>query len=386
MSVVLRDYQIPAVEAIAKAKRGIIQSPAGSGKTIIASAALAKWARPRAKIQGRKQRVAWIANTRDQLDQAEKALKAFPTIEEDCEITTACYAACIPLAMFDLVIFDECHHVAAPEFRKPLEYYTGHRWGFSATPHRADDLKEDVFTLIGPIVHTVHREALVTAGQLAHAKVVIHAPNDKDELKQAIQEAALPLYNDRKKKWPYLFRNQNAENEQMGRCVWQIAQDLGINRNPKRNVHIVGLAHMHSNDSHLIIIGNIEHGEELSAQIPNSLVVFSRMGMKKRREAIQAFSAGELKTMFATSLADEGLDVPRANVLTLAGAGRSAAKAEQRTGRVLRAFHDKTHGIINDYYDHQHYFLHAQSKKRISLYQSLGYEITYANQGELAIQ
>jgi superfamily II DNA or RNA helicase len=111
-------------------------------------------------------------------------------------------------------------------------------------------------------------------------------------------------------------------------------------------------------------------------------MVFSKMGAKKRREAIAAFGSGECRCMIATSLADEGLDVPRANVLIQVSAGRSAAKAEQRTGRVLRAFHDahtgkeKKEGIIHDFSDLHHYFLAAQSRRRIAVYRSLGYQIT----------
>lgn len=380
--IALRDYQLPAVEQMARTKRGICQAPAGSGKTIIAAAALAKWASPRAKLGKRKMLVAWVAHTTDQVDQAIKALEAFPSLKDTCDITTACYAAGMALARFDLVILDECHHIAAPEFRKCLEFHTGARWGFSATPFRADDLKNDVFSLIGPIVQVVEREQLVTAGQLAKAKVIIHQPNLKNEMEHAIKEAAEPLFEERKRKWPFMFRHQKQINEQMGRCVWQVAQEIGITCNLKRNSHIIDLARQHANDSHLIIIGSIEHGESLQTEIPGSIVVFSKMGQKKRREAIRAFGAGEIKTMLATSLADEGLDVPRANVLTLAAAGRSAAKAEQRTGRVLRSFHDKTHGTINDFDDHQQYFLHAQSMKRIELYRSLSYDIQFANQPE----
>lgn len=79
--------------------------------------------------------------------------------------------------------------------------------------------------------------------------------------------------------------------------------------------------------------------------------------------------------MIATSLADEGLDVPRANILILAGGGRSGARIEQRTGRVLRTFHGKSRGVIYDFFDTQHYYLLAQSKRREKLYQSLNYHI-----------
>lgn len=368
----LRDYQTPAVQALVFSERGIIKSPAGSGKTIIGAAAILGWLRSN-MAGGRK--IAWVANTIEQTFQAQRAVDAFPEIHERARVEFFCYAGCPALMDFDLVILDECHHAAAPGFASKLRYYDGPRWGLSATPERADDLRELVFDLIGPIIHEVPREALVQAGQLAQARVMIHSPNRKAEMEAEIREAAMPEYEKRKKRWPFMFRSKQAADEQLGRCIWQAAQVTGIQGNQKRNARIVELAIRHAEDSTLIIVGSIEHGEALAAQVPGAALCYAKLGKKKRQELLAAFSCGALKTLFATSLADEGLDVPRANCLILAAAGRSAAKAEQRTGRVLRSFSDKTHGTIHDFADLQHYFLAAQARKRIAVYRSLGYQI-----------
>lgn len=372
----LRDYQLPAIAQIIRSRRGIVQAPAGSGKTIIGAAALDQWSGPRCRLSRRKMNVAWVANTLEQCTQAIKAMGMFPAIREHADVAVFCYQSGRSMDDFDLVILDECHHIAAPAFRLALAQNNGWRWGLSATPNRADELQTDVFELIGPIVHVVERDALVNAGQLAKAKVIIHSPNEPGELEQEITKLAMKEFETRCRR----FRFNTSDQEQKNRCVWQFANEIGIATNQKRNDHIVELGIKHSDDSTLIIIGKIEHGDALCERIPNSLVVHSKLGAKRRREAIAAFGAGNLKCMIATSLADEGLDVPRANVLILAAAGRSAAKAEQRTGRVLRAFHDKTHGTIHDFNDQQHYFLKAQSKQRIRLYESLGYQVPQRTQ------
>lgn len=377
----LRNYQIPAVDALVRTHRGIVKSPAGSGKTVIAAAAL----QMAGKISGPipLARFAWVANTTDQVEQGRKAVDLFPWWGAR-DMDFFCYAGCPSLEGYALVILDECHHIAAPEHRKILTHHQGARWGFSATPDRADALKEDVYKLIGPIVHTVDRAPLVEAGQITEAKVLIHSPNLKGEMEREIFNAAAPLIAERRRKWPYLFRSKKGSEEQENRAIWQSALDLGVEKNQKKNGKVVELAHRHvaEGDSVLILVGKIEHGQALSALIPGSQMVFSKMGVKKRREAIAAFASGELRCMIATSLADEGLDVPRANVLIQVSAGRSAAKAEQRTGRVLRAFHDahsgerKSHGTIHDFSDLHHYFLAAQSRRRIAVYRSLGYNIS----------
>ncbi len=372
----LRDYQRPAVLALAASTNGIVKAPAGSGKTIIGAAAVEIFSAncPAPRFLN----IAWIANTTDQLAQAKAAVERFPLIDRNAVVDYQCYIGVRSLTNYDLVVLDECHHAAAPGFAAVLRYYDGPRWGLSATPERADDLKDDVFRLVGPIVHEVPREALVDAGQLAQARVIVHRPNDKAELEQLIRNEAQRAYEARKRRWPFLFRSKQSADEQMGRCVWAEAQARGIAQNGKRNDRIVKLATDHAEDSTLIIVGSIEHGQALSARVLGSEVCYSKLGAKRRRELIAAFGCGALKTLFATSLADEGLDVPRANVLILAAAGRSAAKAEQRTGRVLRAFHDKEHGVIHDFADEQHYFLAAQARKRFAVYRSLGYTITEA--------
>ena len=372
----LRDYQIPAVEALVRTHRGIVKSPAGSGKTIIGAAAIQR-------VAGSMGRIAWVANTTDQVTQGRAAIDRFP-LPEGQSVDFFCYAGCPSLAGYHLVILDECHHIAAPEYRKILTYQDGARWGLSATPDRADEYKEDVYRLIGPIIHTVERAPLVAAGQITEARVFIHSPNVKGEMEKEIADAAAPMVVARKQKWPFLFKNRKAEEEQISRIIWQCALDTGVERNQRKNSLVVHLAHthIHKGDSVLILIGKIEHGQALADLIPRSVLVYSKMGAKKRREAIASFAAGEIRCMLATSLADEGLDVPRANVLIQVSAGRSAAKAEQRTGRVLRAFHDahtgekKSHGIIHDFSDLQHYFLAAQARRRIAVYSSLGYNIT----------
>ncbi len=434
----LEPYQIRGRDALIHTRRGIVKSPAGSGKTIIAAAALNGWVPPRARIGRRRIKVAWIAHTTDQCDQAHTAIAAFPKIADHADITVACYASALNLSGFELTILDECHHVAAQEYRKMLDGHQGWRWGLSATPNREDDLQADVFELIGPIVCAIARHEVAETGRLAKAIVIIHQPNFPGEFVDAISERSEDLYERwkagakhaarqlcelpinrvlkyrsqedqeilqrihgetnispnapvvalfkafpkgnplRKQLWALMLHTADIDIKDRSR--WIAAQDIGIFRNEKRSAKVIYLGRKHAEDCTLIIIGKIEHGQELSAQIPGSEVIFSKMGVTKRRSALERFKSGELRTVFATSLADEGLDVPRANTLILAAAGRSASKAEQRTGRVLRSFHDKTHGTIHDFMDVQHPYLLAQSKRRIKVYRDLGYEISFADE------
>ncbi len=360
-----RAYQLRASASLAANHRGIVKAPAGSGKTIIAAHALDDILTQR---NGTERPIWWIANTIEQVEQGKAACAAFHQIAALApNLKFACYAAQPDCRGSSLIILDECHHIASPENRKILDGSIGRRWGLSATPHRADELAPDVFKLIGPIVCEIRRDELVEAGNLAPALVRWHRPNHPGEFTDQIAAIAEPLIRQRLRFW------QVPEDEVRKRTLWALAQTHGVFENAKRNACIAELAAQHAADSTLILVGSIEHGEVFAKQTAGAVMAHSKMGTKKRREAIGAFKAGDLRCLIATSLADEGLDVPCASVLILAAGGRSAAKSEQRTGRVLRPFDGKDCGIIHDFYDHQHYFLEAQSKARAKLYASLSY-------------
>lgn len=375
--VTLRDYQIGPVEALCSSKRGIVKAPAGSGKTIIGAAAIAR-AIEKGKVKARldrrlwlKPRVVWLANTREQCDQAEAALARYD-LRARAHVTVACYAGADEalVEQCDLLVVDECHHAGAPELASLVAKAPKARWGLSATPTRADDNARVVFDLLGPIVAEVKREGLVEAGQLAQARVVFHAPNDRDEMVREIAAQAEPLIQQRKRYWRGV-----SEEDIRKRTLWAACQEIGLFENAKRNRAAIEIARAHAADSTIMLVGKIEHGEMLAERIPGAVVVFSRMGAKRRQAAMDAFRADDLKCMIATSLADEGMDLPRASVMIMVVGGRSSTKAEQRTGRVLRAWGDKTHGTIHEFFDRQHYFLKAQSVARMRLYRSLGYSI-----------
>lgn len=439
--ITLRPDQEPAVEAIEYVDRGIVQAPAGAGKTVIGAMAALR----RQQNYGFPLKILIVANTIEQCEQWKDACWNVGLAAASLDIK--CYQAGSSCIGLDLVLFDECHHIASPEFRKCLDGYDGPRWGFSATPDRADEFKDDVYELIGPIVYEVPRAELVETGKLAPAKVYFLTPNEPDEwetqieveadIRAAKMEYAVPhtafllqrksiegvtrlLGKETRDKAiimaesydldvegsmksllnatnrvPVAQNNgqhaQNAESvrrwlkeaaqkELLSRACWQACQQIGIIDNAARNGAIADHANAARNDgdSVLVLVGSIEHGKALCEWIPGSIVLHSKMGAAKRREGMAMFRDGRLKVAIATSLADEGLDVPRANVLILAAAGRSAAKAEQRTGRVLRAWGEKTHGTIYDFWDVQHGLLLNQARARAKVYAGLNYEFVGA--------
>ena len=365
-AVTLRPHQVRAKDALLRVTRGIVKVPAGGGKTIVAAAALDAYARVT------RLRVLWLANTREQCSQADDALDLFG-LRDRHEITVRCAAGGWRGEKPDVLIVDECHHAGADEWADTITRSEATvRWGLSATPERADERAASVYELLGPVVIVVDRQELTQAGHLTHARVVFHNPVAKGAIEASVAAVAIPEFARRMSRWPWLNRD-DARN----RCLWMEAWKQGIVECQARNDAALQVTRQCLDEGRntLVLVGKIDHGKMLASHIPGAVLCHSKVGKKARREMIEGTRDGRIQCLFATSLADEGLDIPRLNALVLVTGGRSASKMEQRTGRVLRSFEAQEDGVIHDFRDEHHFFLHNQSRARCKLYQSLGYTV-----------
>lgn len=354
----LRSYQQSAVEYLQGKQRAFIVSPAGSGKTIMAAAA--------AKLQCPNGKIVWLANTREQVEQA---LAAAAT----CGITISahCVAAQPDCSDAALVIVDEAHHMPATTWSATISRAKGIVWGFSATPW-SDPERDEQLKKFFVNFHTVDRDEVMAGGSITEGRVSIHDIDQPGEFDAWIDEQTAIETDKRCRRYPFI---DPAEHERRAR--WQATAEA-VRTNERRNNAIARLADNEAG-SVLILVSTVEHGEELAKMIwTQSQVVHAKLGKKKRAEAIAAFRSGELRVMIATSLADEGLDVPRASVLILAAGGRSAGKLEQRAGRVMRPHADKEFGTVHDFADRGAGLAHSQFWARFKTYKKLGYSIAFS--------
>jgi superfamily II DNA or RNA helicase len=366
-----RQYQQQAIAFLAKSKRGIVQAPAGAGKTHIAASALALCLLKRRGVAD----VEIMVNTREQVEQMQSACDRFPVIKEKAHLQIYCAAGAPMGSKPDLLIVDECHRAGADGWSAKIRQTESARWGLSATPFTGDaDRNGLVRHLFGSNVHCIERAALVEDGHLAKAKVVWHDVQSA-QASEAIEQLSDELIASRRRKMAWMFRSQEGERKQTSQCKWQAAQKLGIWENPDRDAHIELIARqsMEAGNHTIVLIGSIEHGKRLAAAIEGAELVYSKMGAKKRADVIARFRDGSLKCMIGTSAIEEGFDAPVANVIIMAGCGRSERKAIQSTGRVLRPHDGKACGIIHDFRDGFHPMLQRQSQARARIYRQLNY-------------
>ena len=391
----LRDYQEEGVAFLLPLRRAFLVAPAGSGKTIMAATAVARVARAG-------QRVGWLANTKEQCEQAVKAIQGCPG-PEGVDFTVACAAGLPDFSNCDIIVVDEAHHSMAPSWLESIAKSGAIICGFSATPWMPDEERNDRLREFFCVFHTIERERVLAGGHIVEGKVWVHDIDEPGVFNAEVEAQVAREAAAQAQRFPVLFGNpaylQASQivsrattvyaafearamrarvvlEEHAKRIRWRLTQET-LQANGNRNSKIVSLATsaMEAGESVLLLVGSIEHGELLAARIPGAVMCHSKMGAKKRREAIERTRMGENKVLVATSLADEGLDVPIFSCLVLAAGGRSAAKLEQRAGRVLRPHESKRNGgVIHDFLDRGIKMGHVQAMARTRTFVKLGYE------------
>lgn len=424
MSFRLRDYQRAAVDFLVQRGRGFVVAPAGAGKTAIVAQTVAErgWPGCRAGI---------LVNTREQLEQM---ITAFGRVDgPEMSIDVQCAAAMPDFSKCDIVVVDEAHHSPAASWMATIRQSGKILYGVSATPWSEDEERNKVLRDLFVDFHSIDRSVLLDAGFLAPGKVYLHdldeegqsdpeietktleetakrvaryprLPSDPVwckqmqqiktiaaellELKDALwmQRASAGLVDD-SKELPHVVEKLNllrSKTQKLKDYVrqtheshirWQLTQEC-IQTNTTRNAKACEIAseYVRQGRSVLLLVQSVEHGQQFVDAIPGARIAHSKLPIKTRRKNIQDFQSGECKVLVATSLADEGLDVVIASVLVLVCGGRSAAKLEQRAGRVLRPCAEKSEGTIHDFVDRGCRMGLAQANARIRVYSKLGYD------------
>ena len=353
----LREYQQKAVEWAKTNSFGLIIAPAGSGKTWIAASIIKHYHELYPEwVFG------WAAPTRETCQQARTSLRVAGVPDEIVEVR--CPHESVDFSNKNLLVVDEAKHSPAAGWRRIIESCKGLRYGFDATPWSDNEDRNIVIKeLFNQRVYEINRNDI--GDSLADAYLEISHATDLN-LQQKIDDNIDRLFVTRRR---YMRIN---DDELKRMCAWESLVDIGICKNRERNNYAVNYAVEHLDMQTLILIPRITLGEEYEKRIPNSLLVHSKIGKKQRKAAMEEFKAGNLRTMIATSLADEGLDLPNVDLLIMVSGGRSSQKTIQRASRALRKTETKNCATIVDFSDKFHPIGAFHAKKRMTCYRELG--------------
>jgi len=234
------------------------------------------------------------------------------------------------------VTYDECHHVASSVSQFIFDHLESAEYviGLSGTPWREDNTDLLLEGLIGPIIYESSYSLLIEKGFLVAPTIYF----------VKVPSMSFP------KKTPYstVYKNYVVENVVRNVYVKKAAEGLS-----KKGFLV------------LIIVREIKHGEVLNEMVSDSVFLHGTDTSEKRKEVWADFRDKKVKILI-TTLADEGMDIPRLDTVINAAGGKSSILAYQRL-RILTPYKNKERAIFVDFLDDAPYLL-GHSKKKMKLY------------------
>ena len=349
IDTVLEEQQDRVIKVLYENEGGLIEAPPGFGKTISILGLIAKVKQP-TLILVHEFRLSdqWFFEINKRLKGKFKLGILNGIKKEDGDIVVAIINTAYNIYIenplyfnkFGMVITDEVHHVSAPMFLKVVNNMPA-KWrvGVSGTLKRKDKKEFLMFETIGECLLSI----------------------ETNELKHRITD------------FEYIFINTNVlyivpsvsrwtgvKREKALDIVNAITELTKLN---KRNDIIIEniIDCIESGYYPLVLSDRVEHNKFLYEKLKSlgykTILIIGKGRSKKdidwedirKDESIQCIVA-------TTSIASEGLDLPRLSALHLTCPSSNEPKTKQRVGRIRRILENKPLPRVYDYVDNQSYF------------------------------
>lgn len=358
LSQPLYDYQAEAVEAMVKAKGGILQGGCGSGKTNVGIEI----------IHSLGKKFLFLVHTGDLLRQSYKRFKTlYPDLDiglitegkvsmgRDGTISTVQTLSKIDKSIywnqFDVVMLDECHHVVGSPtlvkmFSKVVNNISArYKYGLTATPARADTMIKSMYSILGTDpkgefqpTFKIERNRIKTM-EAVHIKTELSTPLSYETLNEDGTFDYQQLIN-------FLSFNQDRNSSIVNNVVNLVKQGR----------------------KQLILCHLVAHCEDLHKQLlelgVKSELLVGKVAAKKREKILN--ETHNWDCVVATyAIAKEALDVPLLDTLHMTTPQKNKTIVVQSVGRIERAIEGKLQPEVYDYVDIEiPYCVGAYSKRR----------------------
>ncbi|MFC6951435.1 DEAD/DEAH box helicase family protein [Halorubellus litoreus] len=351
----LRSYQEDALDAWTDAdRRGNLELPTGSGKTVIAIAAMAALSTP----------TLVVVPTIDLLEQWRRELDAefdvpigqFGGGQQRFEpITVSTYDSAYLKAedvgdRFGFVVFDEVHHLGGEGYRDVARLLAAPaRMGLTATFERPDDAHEVVAELVGPLVHRLSVDDLAGEHLAPYdvKRVEVDLTPDERERYEANQET----FTDYLAQSGIQMRSGSDYQELVKRSGNDpAAREALLAKERARRIMLGSEAKVdalgdvldrHRDDRVIVFTAHNDFAYRVAERflVP---VITHQTSASERKEVLQRFRDGRYSRIVSSNVLDEGVDVPEANVGVVCSGSGSEREFTQRLGRILRPRDGKT--------------------------------------------
>ena len=345
--IIFRKDQLHLLSRASEEMRGVIVSPTGSGKTVLAAGVISCF--PEAKTL-------FLCHTVDLVNQAkaefekygfECSLFAHGVKDLSGKVVVATRQTLSKVSpeeytdIFDMVIVDEVHHLSGED----TEYYSilsnlpcPLRFGFTATMPKDLKPKLAITAMLGPVIGEVSINEGSKAKFLAKVKIkILRAPFD-----YAIRE--LKTYKD-------VYNKGVVNNEGANKVIADfVKSELRLGRTT------------------LVMVTQTDHGRNLNVLIPGSYFLYGETEGAIRDSIKEKFKNKKVGCVIASTIWKEGVNIPSLDTVVNASGGKDEKGVMQVVGRGLRITNDKDEVLIVDIFNPSHPYLVSHFGERISLY------------------
>lgn len=343
----LRTEQTDAVNAWSAARRGVVVMPTGTGKTEVALRIMADQACS----------TLIVAPIRDLMYQWHKRI--LKGLGYDAGIigdntynvkpvsVTTFDSACIHMPRlgnrFQLLIFDECHHLPGPIRSDAARMSIAPmRLGLTATLERGDGQHAKLDELIGPLVYRLEIN-LVRGTSLAEFDV-FRVPvflNERERVRydQLSEVVSSYVCERRRQDSNFTWKTLCAETQSSGEAgiiLRAYREKKSIEDRAEEKLRVLeDLFRLHKGTPMIIFAGSNAMARDVSSRflIP---CLLNHCGKAERVDYLDGLRDGVYPAIVANQVLDEGVDLPEVKIAVVIGGMASTRQAKQRLGRILR--------------------------------------------------
>ncbi|MFP3197481.1 MAG: DEAD/DEAH box helicase [Sulfolobaceae archaeon] len=346
----LREYQKEALGVWLEKGSGVIALPTGAGKTVIGIGAIA-YVKKSALV---------VTFTKEQMMQWRDSILRFTDVEKSMvglyysgeknvkPITVTTYHTAYrhmgELAdKFEVLVIDEAHHLPADKFKViALSSFASRRLALSATPVREDGKHEELFKLMGGLIYFKTPQELIQKGFLAPYEIiqvkVELTPQEKLEYNKLLNKFR-SLAKGRKVSQLLELVKKGEEDAVEAIKVYNELKKL-TNLAKKKVEKVKEIVEKEKGNKILIFTQYVEQAEEI-ANLLKAFLITGKMSKSERERVLSVFKGIKSGVLVLTTVGDEGLDIPDANVGIIVTGTGSRRQFIQRLGRLLRPSNGK---------------------------------------------
>lgn len=334
-------------------RRGVVVLPTAAGKTYLAQLAMQSTPRttlivvPTLDLMHQ-----WYAHLTAAFPDAEVGLLGGGSRDKTPILISTYDSATIHAEalgnQYAMLIFDECHHLPTDFYRVIAEYTIApYRLGLTATPERTDGRHWDLNALIGAEVYRKKPEELAGFALAEHKIIQIKvklSQKERDRYNTCIKlrneflkEAKISLGSlDGWQK--FVMTSARSQTGRRAMLAHREAKEIALGTDGKLRI-LIDLLAQHYPERILIFTNDNATVYRISQELLIPAITY-QTPVKERHEILTRFREGEYKTLVASHVLNEGVDVPDARVAIILSGTGSNREYIQRLGRVLRKGND----------------------------------------------